>query len=85
MFETGVGLQDQAAREALLVHWFRNDPAGLEKMRGLLRASVESASFFVEARERRISAVWETVGDMESCRAEAASLPVEGPGSRIGR
>ena len=50
ILETALGLEDTDAREVFLRQWFSNDPAGLEAMRGLLRASVESATFFVEAR-----------------------------------
>ncbi len=84
VLETVLGLEDPEAREAFLVHWFGNDPGGLESMRSLLRAATESTAFFVEARERRVAVAREAVGDMAPGRIETVSPPVEGPGSRIG-
>jgi serine/threonine protein kinase len=85
ILETALGLEDPEAREVFLCQWFSNDPEGLEAMRGLLRASFESASFFVEARELRVSAARDAVGEMEpDFSMEPVSPPIEGPGSRIG-
>jgi len=85
ILETALGLDDPEAREVFLRQWFSNDPAGLEAMRGLLRAYEESASFFVEAREQRVSAARDAVVEMEpGPQVEPIALSIEGPGSRIG-
>ncbi|GAA5120015.1 serine/threonine protein kinase [Luteolibacter yonseiensis] len=85
ILETALGLEDPEAREVFLRQWFGNDPEGLERMRGLLKASAESASFFMEAREHRVSAARDAVEDMEPIQvAGVISPPIEGPGSHIG-
>lgn len=53
ILEAALGFDDQRARSKFLEHWFRDDRTGLERMRGLLEASVESTDFFLEAREAR--------------------------------
>ena len=89
VFETALGLEDPAAREAFLAHWFRDDAAALEEMRGLLRAADRSSSFFVGAREGRLSVASDVVEEMNLPDLEPpddeGKAPAEGPGSRIGR
>ncbi|WP_193213892.1 serine/threonine protein kinase [Luteolibacter marinus] len=85
VFETALGLEDPQLREAFLGRWFAGDAAGLEAMRALLRASVDSASFFVEAKECRISAARDAVDGIGLEDEEELPRSVEGPGSRIGR
>lgn len=89
VFECALGIESPEAREAFLEHWFREDPEGLTRMRKLLEASAESASFFAEARERRVFVAREAVEGMELPPmvepAGGSTLPIEGPGSRIGR
>ena len=53
ILEAALGFDDPELQDEFLKHWFREDLVGLERMRGLLAASVASTSFFLEAREAR--------------------------------
>ncbi len=89
VFEAALGLENPAAREAFLAHWFRDDPAALTRMSELLRAADESTSFFMGAREGRLAVACDAVEEMNLPESgiprEEPALPAEGPGSRIGR
>ena len=89
VFEAALGMEDPAAREAFLAHWYRENPRELVKMRDLLQAADDSTPFFVGAREGRLSVACDAVDDMHlpaiEIREEEYKVAVEGPGSRIGR
>jgi serine/threonine protein kinase len=84
VLETALGLDDPEVREAFLVHWYRDDAAGLEVMRGLLQASLESTPFFMQAREQRVSVAREVIDEGSIFPPTQDSPSAEHAGAQIG-
>ena len=87
IFETALGLEDDAARRELLRRTFHDDPDGLDKMERLLASARASTAFFVEAREHRTVVAGEILDELPASLHKPSprpTVPTEGPGSRIG-
>lgn len=53
IFEAALSLDDPAARQEFLERAFRDNPAGLKRMQGLLASTPDATPFFLEAGEAR--------------------------------
>jgi eukaryotic-like serine/threonine-protein kinase len=87
IFETALGLDDDAARRELLRRTFQGDPDGLVRMERLLASARASTAFFVEAREHRTVVAGEVLDELPvsfHVPSPRPTVPTEGPGSRIG-
>lgn len=90
ILDAALGLDDPEAREAFLQHWFRGNPEGLAKFRKLLDASLQSAPFFLEARDARTQVVRDVIDEIspnaeaEFSRTSGTLASMEGPGTPVG-
>ena len=90
ILDAALGLDDPGAREAFLQHWFRDNPEGLAKFRKLLDASLQSAPFFLEARDARTQVVRDVIdeispdADADFPRTNGTLASMEGPGTPVG-
>jgi len=90
LLDAALGFDDPGAREAFLQHWFRDNPDGLAKFRKLLDASLQSAPFFIEARDARTQVVRDVIdgispdAEAEFARPHGTQATAEGPGTPVG-
>lgn len=87
IFEVALSLEDPMLQLEFLEITLRDDPQGLQRMRKLLSAAGEEASFFLEAREARSHLAAQLVGEIPPQKTQPFSakslLPAE-VGSTIG-
>lgn len=83
IFEVALSLEDEHLRQELLERTFQNDRKGLDRIKGMLDASGEAASFFMEAREERSQLAAEISPQAHLATPDPSSLPAEA-GSTIG-
>ena len=90
VLDAALGFDDPNAREAFLQHWFRDNPEGLAKFRKLLEASLQSAPFFLEARDARTQVVRDVIDEIspdsegDLPRSNGTITNMEGPGTPVG-
>ncbi len=85
VFDAALSIENERERESFLQMVFRGNPAGLARMRELLRYSGESSAFFLDLNEHSSVLAKEVLaaGPLDAPQAESPEQGIE-PGSMIG-